>query len=1139
MDIFTKFTKILILIQLKSITYKNIYYFCIKHITMMTRIIFSILLYALFPLSIYGQTVTLINPIGDGGFETGTTFATNGWIEAQPGNTRQWQVGMVAGVQNGNNSAYVGNAGNYNGTNSNSVQHFYRDVDIPSGATSIVLSFYLKMPTVDYNNTTPYLYDYLKVYTTSTANTPISGTVPSSGYTQIFGYEKPALASFTQQSVTLPNSLAGTTVRLVFTFNSDGINPTANPAIDNISLTYTPANDTGITNVTTPTCLGTQNVVGTIKNLGTTNLTSATINWSVNGTSQTPINWTGNLATNATTNVTLGTYNFSSGTNYTITAVASQPNGVTDNNSSNNSFTTTSFQTNNGSTDVDITNSNSAICKNTVQTLTATGGVINNYVIFSENFNSGIGTFTETNTSTGGTPANAKWTNRPNGYQYTYPLYPTTTFTSNDSSPFMLSNSASQGSGTTATTLVSPSFSLIGVTNPKLNFYQFFKNWDGTDFGRVEISVNGGAYVTLATYGSSSDVGTESAFAFTNIDLSSYTGQSNLRIRFRYNAIFSWFWAIDNVSVTANKQEITWTASPSSPNTIFTDLACTTPYVSGAFATTVYVKPNATTTYTASSSYGSCSKSDNVIYSIETAVWNGSSWSPAQSSNRSIEFQGNYTSSGNLSACSCTVTSGNVNISSGNSMTLVDEITVNGGTITFESNSNLLQTNSAASNTGNIIVKRKAKLKRLEYNYWSSPVVAQQLKTFSPNTLSNRFYTYNESTDYFANEDWNNNFAVAKGYAIRAPNDYTTYHTDDWAFTGTPNNGTKTIAITKNGNGYNLVGNPYPSNISFSAFHSANSTIINPIAYFWTNANINPPMQGTSYSSNNYATRNLTGGTPASGSSVTPTDEIVVGQGFIVQKINSGSSSLTFNNNMRRTTTGNFFNLRTASSKEESPKYWLKLTTPVQNFNTLLVGYVNGATNGIDLGYDAEPISEASDLFYSIENNKNLIIQGRDGNFSVNDIVPLGANFFEAGNYEISISQVEGIFNGSQNIYLKDKELNTIVNLSDGPYKFTANAGKNTNRFEVIYKPDSTLGIDNSSKNQETLIYESNGNIFIENKVNKITEIQIFDAGGRLLNSSKPNDNKFSIEKSKFDKGLLIFKINLKNKTITKKFLLK
>ena len=239
---------------------------------------------------------------------------------------------------------------------------------------------------------------------------------------------------------------------------------------------------------------------------------------------------------------------------------------------------------------------------------------------------------------------------------------------------------------------------------------------------------------------------------------------------------------------------------------------------------------------------------------------------------------------------------------------------------------------------------------------------------------------------------------------------------------------------------------------------------------------------------------------------------------------------------MRTSSKGTFFNARTASTNN---KIWLKLTTPAKNFNTLLIGYVKGATDGLDRGYDAEPITQSSDMFYSVIDNKNLVIQGRNNSFTNNDIVTLGATFFEKGNYEISISQVEGIFNGSQAIYLRDKNLNTTVNLSERAYQFFANAGETKDRFEIVYKPDSTLGTDNISKNQETLIYENNGSIFIENKANKIAEIQIFDAGGRLLNISKPNDHKFSIEKSKFDKGLLIFKINLKDKATTKKFLLK
>ena len=117
--------------------------------------------------------------------------------------------------------------------------------------------------------------------------------------------------------------------------------------------------------------------------------------------------------------------------------------------------------------------------------------------------------------------------------------------------------------------------------------------------------------------------------------------------------------------------------------------------------------------------------------------------------------------------------------------------------------------------------------------------------------------------------------------------------------------------IQRNGNGFNLIGNPFPSNISFSQFYSANSSIIEPIAYFWTNVNPNPPiMQGSSYDGANYAIRNLTGGTAATNSTIVPTDEIVVGQGFIIKKTNTGNANITFNNSMRTSSKGTFFNAR-------------------------------------------------------------------------------------------------------------------------------------------------------------------------------------------------------------------------------------
>jgi hypothetical protein len=312
--------------------------------------------------------------------------------------------------------------------------------------------------------------------------------------------------------------------------------------------------------------------------------------------------------------------------------------------------------------------------------------------------------------------------------------------------------------------------------------------------------------------------------------------------------------------------------------------------------------------YRAVLSNGSCSGFSAVasIKSLST-TYNGSGWSNGlPDTTKKVTFTNNFTLSSDITACSVEIqNNAQIVIPTGKNFTINGELELTSGTMTVESDANLVQINNDAQNIGNITVKRKAKMKRLDYTYWSSSVSGQNLKNFSSSTLDSRFYVYNESNDYFdgvfnyssypgftvANafplqNKTTYNFETAKGYAIRAPNNYSTSEqTVDWTFTGVPNNGIITLPVQRNGNGFNLIGNPFPSNISFSQFYSANSSIIDPIAYFWTNVNPNPPIiQGSSYDGANYAIRNLTGGVGAVNSTIAPTDEIVVGQGFIIKK---------------------------------------------------------------------------------------------------------------------------------------------------------------------------------------------------------------------------------------------------------------
>ena len=172
----------------------------------------------------------------DGEFENVTsTFLANGWTEAQPSDNKRWRVGTPAGsVAGGTKSAYMGNPGSNNGTNANLILHFYRDVFIPAGATNVLLNYYLKQTVT--NNAADYFY----VFTTTTAYTPLPNVMPGVGYTQRFVNTATAYPAFTVMPTVNLTALAGTTIRLVYTFNSDGIAPDANPAVDNVTLSYVP-----------------------------------------------------------------------------------------------------------------------------------------------------------------------------------------------------------------------------------------------------------------------------------------------------------------------------------------------------------------------------------------------------------------------------------------------------------------------------------------------------------------------------------------------------------------------------------------------------------------------------------------------------------------------------------------------------------------------------------------------------------------------------------------------------------------------------------------------------------------------------------------------------------------------------------
>ncbi|MBK7754309.1 MAG: hypothetical protein IPI41_17385 [Flavobacteriales bacterium] len=145
--------------------------------------------------------------------------------------------------------------------------------------------------------------------------------------------------------------------------------------------------------------------------------------------------------------------------------------------------------------------------------------------LLSNNFNSGLNGWSTVNSSTGGNPADAAWTLRPNGYFYNASSGADPTFNSNDNTQFLLSNSDDQGSGgTTATVLKSPGFNTEGYTALSLTYFHHYRfNSGATDRGYVEVSTDDQNWTTVQTH--SSTQGAANGFVSANVNLNAYTGE--------------------------------------------------------------------------------------------------------------------------------------------------------------------------------------------------------------------------------------------------------------------------------------------------------------------------------------------------------------------------------------------------------------------------------------------------------------------------------------------------------------------------------------------------------------------------------------------------------------------------------------
>jgi len=527
----------------------------------------------------------------------------------------------------------------------------------------------------------------------------------------------------------------------------------------------------------------------------------------------------------------------------------------------------------------------------------------------------------------------------------------------------------------------------------------------------------------------------------------------------------------------------------------------------------------------------SAAANDVVINSPFTNTWSGGSWSlgiPPTSLDDKVVFADNYSLDADVIGCSCLISGGkNVIIKEGRTLKIKNGLDVqSAATLTFENNASLVQINDQAINTGNIVYKRKTTpIDKFDYTYWSSPVKGQVLLAVSPNTLQDKFYSFNPAINDWQQENPSNVMQLGKGYIIRGPQEYTTQtatSTYEASFIGIPNNGiiTTPVGIAASSN---LIGNPYPSALDADSFLIYNKDFLNGTIYFWTHNTdiaVNNPNPGSgvyAYSSNDYASYNLTGGVATKIAAVsavnsgavntnTPSGKIASGQSFFTTSIAAGN--ITFNNSMRVGVGGingdnfQFFKFKGDQKTNgvlEKNRVWLNLSNNQGVFKQTLVGYVTGATDDYDSMFDGESVNGNDYVdFYSVYQDKKLVIQGRSLPFDQSDTIQLGYSANFAGSLVLDIDQLDGELK-NQNIFIEDKEQHIIHNLALTPYEFVTESGTFNTRFVLRYIDNTNITDFETTLINQVVVSNKNKQLSITSFVAPIDKIIIFDTKARRV----------------------------------------
>jgi len=353
-------------------------------------------------------------------------------------------------------------------------------------------------------------------------------------------------------------------------------------------------------------------------------------------------------------------------------------------------------------------------------------------------------------------------------------------------------------------------------------------------------------------------------------------------------------------------------------------------------------------------------------------------------------------------------------------------------------------------------------------------------------------YYYNESLGeykYFNATEPYDALKVGQGF-YTFPHDVNNTYGDMKSFRGTLNTGSiawngsgsnYTVSYTSGkGNGYNLVGNPYPGTIDWKASSGWTTDVIDATIYYYVG---DPDKSGYLQ----LATYNKTTDASTNGG----TRYIPAMQGFWIHA--SSTPTFAMNNNVRVHQAATYW------KDEEMVQNLLRLKVSNGAFgDESVVMFYPGATSAFDPDFDAykmKSYAEEVPSFYSLLDDETETAVNCLGSETTSAHIPFRFEYAANGTFTLTASGFESFVNESS-FALEDLKMQQIIDLKAQPvYQFTYTEGDNPLRFKLHI--NGTFGIQEGNVKPVVSVSYDDGKLLVFGLDESDYQADIYDLSGR------------------------------------------